>query len=263
MLSALKGHVRVSAKRAAAGLLAVLASFALPGCPGGNAGYVGMDACLGCHDGRYAPDRTGVKENGHAEVGCEACHGPGYLHVRNGGRNGLFIGVPANYDFCAKCHEEDANGFAESKHGVEGLFSCDECHDVHAPERTRASFKNNDLCLQCHVLRGFVSEAAIASHTLHDVDPEGTGASRCTSCHMPPLGRVDQARGPHSHSLWPIPPIASNEAAAAGVTPVPPNSCSGAAGCHDGSVATAPVFDVDNPDDNAVLQLLYDSRHGT
>lgn len=240
--------------------LAILASLVLSGCP---TAYVGIDTCLTCHDGRYAPDRTGVKESAHAEVGCEACHGPGYLHVRNGGRGGLFIGVPANNDFCSKCHEEAVSGFAQSRHGEDNLFSCDECHDVHRPDRTRVGFRNNDLCLQCHASQGFDSETAITDHTFHPVDPEGTGASRCTACHMVPLVRVDQSEGPHGHSFRTTPPIASNEAAAAGITPVPPNTCAGITGCHDGTVTTSLVFDVDDEGTNAWLQSMYEVIAGT
>ena len=102
----------------------------------------------------------------------------------------------------------------------------------------------------------------IVAHTFHLYDPAGTGASRCTPCHMPPLRREDQAEGPHLHTFEPIPPIRSNEAMEAGVFPAPPNSCSGIMGCHDGAVPTAPVFDVDNPNDNVILQIIYDQRYG-
>jgi hypothetical protein len=47
------------------------------------------------------------------------------------------------------------------------------------------------------------------------------------------------------------------------VTPTPPNSCSGITGCHDGTVIAAPVFNVDVPRDNDILQLIWNSRYGT
>ena len=46
---------------------------------------------------------------------------------------------------------------------------------------------DNSLCLRCHEAFGFATDEAISAHTHHSVDPAGSGASRCTACHMPPL----------------------------------------------------------------------------
>ena len=187
--------------------------------------------------------------------------------MRNGGRYGLFINNPGSlpfkqrYEFCAQCHPGEVDGFAKSVHGQRQLLTCTTCHDVHAPEETRRSYTNHGLCLECHLTRGFADDAAVTAHTFHTVDPEGTVASRCAFCHLPPLDRVHQ--GPHDHSLTPIAPIRSNEAVAEGVTPTPPNSCAGIIGCHDGTAITAPVFNVDDPKDNAALEPLFDARYGT
>ena len=227
-------------------------------------GEVGTLTCLACHDGQTAPDQRQFENSAHMAVGCEACHGPGYFHIRNGGRFGLFISKPdaQDYQFCGRCHQSEAAGFAQSGHAREKAASCLDCHDVHSANRTRSSYLDNALCLGCHAPRGFDTSAAIEEHTFHAVDPAGTGASRCSACHMPPLQRLDQAEGPHGHSMIPLAPITSNEAAAAGVTPTPPNSCAGIAGCHDGSVITAPVFDVDNIALNEGLQAMFEARYG-
>jgi hypothetical protein len=47
-----------------------------------------------------------------------------------------------------------------------------------------------------------------------------------------------------------------------GIAPTPPNSCSGTMGCHDGTVVTAPVFNVDNREDNTILQIVFEDRYG-
>ncbi|MBI4559505.1 MAG: hypothetical protein HY706_18105 [Candidatus Hydrogenedentes bacterium] len=224
--------------------------------------------CLSCHDGRSAPNQLGFLVSAHRSIECEVCHGSGYLHVRNGGRGGLFITNPAKLSFpetyatCNTCHADTVVGFLASHHAVEQVVTCADCHDVHQPGGMQANPTDNTLCLQCHAELGFDSDAAISTHTFHPVDPAGTGASRCTACHLPPLQREDQADGPHDHTLLTIPPIRSNEAAAAGVTPIPPNSCSGITGCHDGTVPEAPVFDVDNLALNEILQSIYDARYG-
>ena len=253
------------------GLVSVLvlgvASLGLAGCPG-KPGEVGTNVCLQCHNGVLAPDRTAFRGNPHAAIGCEGCHGPGLAHVRNGGRGGLFINAlegldfQASVQFCGDCHEETAAQHLSSVHGATESLTCLDCHDVHGGNVIRGTVADNGLCLNCHEAYGFASDAEIEAHTFHPVDPEGTGASRCTLCHMPPLVRVDQASGPRSHSMQPIPPVESNNAADEGVTPVPPNSCSGITGCHDGTVPTAPVFDVENREHNDLLQILYDTRYG-
>jgi len=326
------------------------AGVGLSGCPGGGFWEVGTHVCLSCHDGRSAPDQSGFVESPHAEMDCEACHGPGYLHVRNGGRGGLFINgledePSEQVALCAQCHEAAVDGYRQGAHAVQGAAVCGDCHDVHAaqdnaaascstchsqraasfaesghallyglscgdchslhavpqdddaqlcqtchggetagyrqsghaqeaggatcadchavhgPDSAWPSYTNNDVCLQCHAGLGFSTATAVEAHTRHPVDPEGTGASRCVGCHLPPLRRTEQEAGPHDHTLFTLPPITSNEAADAGVMPVPPNSCAGIAGCHDGTVARAPVFDVDNADMNVTLQAIYDANY--
>ena len=249
--------------------MALIVASASIGARSCQSGIVGDYVCLSCHDGRSASDTSSFPESLHSMMmDCEDCHGPGYLHVRNGGRGGLFVEFPADgpnedhYAFCATCHETQVEGYLESNSEYHLNLRCSACHDIHLPQETRSSFESNDLCLQCHASRGFDNDEAIEAHTLHPADAANTGASRCTSCHMPPMQRLHQADGPHNHSLSPLPPVSSNEAADAGTVPVPPNSCSGITGCHDGSVVTAPVFDVDDPEMNDLLQLIYDTHYG-
>lgn len=94
-------------------------------------------------------------------------------------------------------------------------------------------------------------------HTSHPVDPVDTGASGCTSCHMVPLSRTNQANAEHDHTLMTVPPSFS-AAAAIGMIPIPLNSCAGITGCHDGTVNSAPEFNVDDPQQMEFLQTLYE-----
>ncbi|GMW03596.1 MAG: hypothetical protein AMXMBFR84_47300 [Candidatus Hydrogenedentota bacterium] len=75
---------------------------------------------------------------------------------------------------------------------------------------------------------------------------------------MVPQTRTNQEDGPHNHTFLAVPPGATVDAVNSGVTPAPPNSCAGVAGCHDGTVLTAPIFDVDNTSQMEFLQLLYE-----
>ena len=80
--------------------------------PAAQAGYVGADTCLTCHEdkknlgehGRAANPRTPM-----AGQGCETCHGPGQAHVDAGGDTAL-IRNPATLTpsevsaICTTCH---------------------------------------------------------------------------------------------------------------------------------------------------------------
>ena len=67
-----------------------------------------------------------------------------------------------------------------------GQVNCGHCHDPHPrdPQSNPASLKfleqPNRMCLQCHA--SFTGN--IEAHTRHSLDSE---ASRCISCHMPPI----------------------------------------------------------------------------
>ncbi|MCX5770039.1 MAG: hypothetical protein NTZ09_07180 [Candidatus Hydrogenedentes bacterium] len=251
----------------AAASVFICACLLLSGCPE-SAGRVGNDVCLTCHQGTLAPDQRSFVTGTHRFLDCETCHGDGLAHVRNGGRGGLFIFDPRdepfreNDELCERCHPGEAGQYVQSVHFEEEAVRCTGCHDVHEASETRRPFIDNSLCLHCHAEIEFPTVEDIVAHTFHPYDPTGTRASRCVPCHMPPLRRQDQADGPHSHTFEPIRPIRSNEAMDAGVFPAPPNSCAGIMGCHDGTVPTAPVFNVDNPQDNIILQTIFDERYG-
>ena len=94
---------------------------------------------------------------------------------------------------------------------------------------------------------------------VHPLDPEGSGSSRCTTCHMPPARRDHQDRAPHGHSMSTISPADSADALAEGKTPTP-NSCAGITGCHDaGTPGSGTPYDLDSIDDNDTLQAVYET----
>ncbi len=242
-------------------------SLGVNGCD--NAPGIRNETCLVCHNGQNAENMTAFRGGPHKSLQCEECHGSGYLHIRNGGRGGLLISgleglnTPGKRDVCKRCHETEVAGFDESVHGGEGVLGCVACHDVHIGKKAAPSANDNEMCLRCHRARGFSDDAAIEAHTFHPVEPATTGASRCTACHLVPIEQEypghDFLR--HDHSLIPVPPSRSIDAIVAG-TPVPPNSCAGVPGCHDGTVLTAPVFDVNDRGTNLLAQILYDERYG-
>lgn len=237
-------------------VLLLTAVLALAGCPA--PGTVGNAVCLQCHNGVNASDASQFAASPHAAQNCESCHGPGKGHVQNAGIGGTLIVNPALQPFvmnatnCLTCHGTQTD-YMNSEHFAKEAARCFDCHDIHKPGAMRLNADDNSLCLACHGVQ-FPTDEAVTAHTHHSVDPAGTGASRCIGCHMVPTERTGQDDGPHGHAMTPVPPIDSNT----GGVPAKPNSCSGTAGCHDGSVVTAPVFNVDDPAQNELIQILWD-----
>jgi predicted CXXCH cytochrome family protein len=67
-----------------------------------------------------------------------------------------------------------------------GLVTCGHCHDPHSsdsasnPKSLKFLGQPDQMCLQCHAR----FSAGIETHTRH---PAASEASRCVSCHMPPI----------------------------------------------------------------------------
>jgi predicted CXXCH cytochrome family protein len=137
--------------------------------PGAN--YVGMKICSACHQERaknfpYTEHaRYLVKEqekNGQIESpACEACHGPGSLHVKAGGKQGVGIINPKNNpSTCFQCHLDVKAYFnLQYHHPVpEHFMNCINCHNPHgehifSPTGTLVVSQNitrNQICEQCH-----------------------------------------------------------------------------------------------------------------
>jgi len=157
----------------------------LPAIPGRE--YIGMQTCAFCHenivrDFKYT-DHGHIHIMGEAErirgQGCEACHGPGSLHMEAGGGRGTFIINPGrDPEACFQCHLEAKALFKFQHHHpvIEGQMSCIDCHDPHGQEifKRKGTFvaRQNETCLQCH------REQARPHVFEHEALREG-----CTICH--------------------------------------------------------------------------------
>jgi len=93
--------------------------------------FAGHEACEACHD-----EQAKVKSQGkHAQVSCEACHGPLAAHAGDPFTNQAVKPDPAT--LCVRCHEADSakpKSFpqvASSDHA--GGVSCGACHNPHRP----------------------------------------------------------------------------------------------------------------------------------
>lgn len=109
----------------------------------------------------------------------------------------VFGDLASKNNHSRKHHQQDID-FARSSHYSAIGLTCFDCHTAHGVGNgamLRVENDDNSLCLQCHpemeemgedVANGDVKNV----HTKHSWDPDGSGASRCTSCHMPKTAKT-------------------------------------------------------------------------
>lgn len=162
----------------------------------------GADGCMRCHAGDsivviletpHGDQTNPYAPFGKNEAGCEACHGPGSLHVsraRGGagfpplarfGRDGET--VAEQLDICLGCHSETMGehpgmAFRGSLHDT-GRMTCSNCHTIHDSGIDLASRDAQITnCATCHdeqienhqqfAGRGIVFDQ-LTCHDCHDV----------------------------------------------------------------------------------------------
>ncbi|HTJ78850.1 MAG TPA: cytochrome c3 family protein [Rariglobus sp.] len=173
-----------------------------------GADYVGSKACAECHSDQTDHFATAT----HAKIaladpklgstGCEACHGPGSIHVKAGGGKGNIVNPRKSPEACFACHLEKRGEFSlPNTHPVmSGHVSCVDCHDVHSGNSIRgtgASMETmNDTCVKCHTAQkgpfvfehGAMREGCVACHSPHGSVNQKMLVSRdanlCLRCHL-------------------------------------------------------------------------------
>jgi len=95
--------------------------------------YAGRKACAECHDDKASTLAGGA----HANVGCEACHGPQAQHASSDDPSEAKPQLPDAATLCVVCHRANAarpETFPQidpASHGDGAV--CTECHDPHSP----------------------------------------------------------------------------------------------------------------------------------
>lgn len=191
-------------------LTAVIKLMAQAKSPTSEGDYVGSDVCITCHadQGKHFQSTVMGKAFAHAKndrekLGCEACHGPGRVHVTSGGGKDT---IPIRFtkdstntveernDACLSCHSRGNRLFWEGSPHESRNLACVDCHVGHEPQSRRQSsdarfnsplsdlrgtrLPQPELCLQCHQMRR--AQLQRSSHM-----PYREGKVTCTSCHNP------------------------------------------------------------------------------
>lgn len=195
--------------------------------------FVGESVCRSCHqlESRHWNDTLHAAAFRVAPPGdpgrraCEACHGPGSLHLSSGGDPSSLVAFTRGSDdpvevqngVCLGCHSSGARlHWQGSRHEAAGL-ACSDCHNPMTRTSARGLLREkrvNDTCFACHPAQR--SEFRKRSHM-----PLLEGKMDCADCHQPhgsitdPLIDADsihalctgchpEKRGPF---LWEHPPV--------------------------------------------------------
>jgi predicted CXXCH cytochrome family protein len=151
-----------------------------------GATFVGSKKCSDCHEeitGHFdsaTHANLALKDEKARDIGCEACHGPGSVHVKTGGEAGTIVNPGQSPESCFQCHLDKRGEFnLPNAHPVmAGHVTCNDCHDPHKGRvisRTGAALETpNETCTKCHTAQKgpFLFK--------HNAMEEG-----CTICHNP------------------------------------------------------------------------------
>jgi len=151
-----------------------------------GASFTGTKGCVECHadvTDHFATAthaRLALADPKVGDTGCEACHGPGSLHVNSGGAAGTIVNPGKSPESCFQCHLDKRGEFSlpHAHQVINGRMSCNDCHDPHKGNvvlNSGADLESkNETCTACHTAQKgpFLFK--------HNAMLEG-----CTICHNP------------------------------------------------------------------------------
>ena len=189
----------------------------------------GADRCLKCHDDESPTysgsaifkSKHGQRGNARSPFGakglqCEACHGPGALHVRNKRASAINtfkadskVPLAQRNQVCLGCHESSTRTAWHAGGHERNDVACTSCHKVHRDHGDPVLAKSSQpqVCYACHQQQRADFQKASAHPLLHglmgcsdchNAHGSGTPASlvgptalqTCTSCHADKRGPV-------------------------------------------------------------------------
>ncbi len=224
-------------------------------------------SCSGCHN-------TGTQINfdkagntfkttwSDLGVSCEACHGPGSIHIKEDDKSGTIVNPAKIPDqrravmVCGSCHTRGSSG--EGKYGYPSgykpggqlNFLFNEKPKLHPDDSSKANrqeyidwkksghAREGIVCWDCHYThrQGNANKyqtklpGSSLCRSCHEVENKGVhgihSVNNCIGCHMPPIGKRATKGDVHSHRFKVISPWKTIEA---GGLEKQPNSCNA---CH-------------------------------
>ena len=159
--------------------------------------YVGEKACTTCHDAEnmsfgHTTHSKAFRENPSNETEkmvCEACHGPGSLHIKNTKDHSLLVGFSKGWGTpiakmnaqCLNCHKGGQRIFWEGSIHQVNKLACSDCHNPMAKFSGGGLLKKpsiTETCQTCHQQQR--AEFKKKSHM-----PVPEGKMSCEDCHNP------------------------------------------------------------------------------
>jgi DmsE family decaheme c-type cytochrome len=155
-----------------------------------EAEFVGDETCAACHEEVMMSFSKGLHGRVHEfeapramVLGCEACHGPGSLHVDSNEPADILNPVTAeahlSVRLCLQCHTSGSMGSFQGTTHAMNEVSCTSCHSIHGPQYSGLPKKMQpDICYGCHAnIRG--------KSYLPSLHPVKEGKMYCSDCHDP------------------------------------------------------------------------------
>ena len=162
-----------------------------------NARYVGEKRCLECHDTennhfghtQHAKAFRANPRNEREQQVCEACHGPGSLHIVDSNDKAKIIGFTKEWGTpvekqaaqCLGCHAGGQRMHWEGSIHAKNKLSCSDCHNPMARHSANGLLKKGSItetCESCHQQQR--AEFRKKSHM-----PVHEGKMSCEDCHNP------------------------------------------------------------------------------
>ncbi len=173
-----------------------------------GAEYVGSKECAQCHEdttkhfGSATHAKVALADPKLGDTSCEACHGPGSLHVKAGGSKGTIVNPDKSPETCFQCHVDKRGEFnLPNAHPVlSGQVTCTDCHNPHEGNAIKgagaAMESMNESCTKCHTAQkgpfvyehGAMKEGCVSCHSPHgSVNAKmlvARDANLCLQCHL-------------------------------------------------------------------------------